>query len=142
MSEERRERQDLNLFSSTLDTRSDVSKGQTAKQAHRARFPNRWERIGSRVRDPESVFENLIPHINEESLREAFKALDETKALGLDGISQAAYGENLEKNLTELVHRIKDGSYKPQSKKDAICLRFISEQIGFFSHNKIFLQVG
>ena len=26
--------------------------------------------------------------------------------------------------------------------KDAICLRFISEQIGFFSHNKIFLQVG
>ena len=76
--------------------------------------PNRWERIGSRARDPEGLFENLIPHINKEPLREAFKALDRMKALGLDGISKAAYGEN----LADLVHRVKNSSYKPQSKVD------------------------
>jgi len=66
------------------------------------------------------LFNNLLTHINEESLREAYKALDGSKALGIDGISKHSYGKNLEENLKELTDRIHKGSYKPQAKKEVL----------------------
>ncbi len=49
---------------------------------------NRWERIGSRALDRDRVFTNLLTHINVETLREGFQALDGTKATGIDGITR------------------------------------------------------
>jgi group II intron reverse transcriptase/maturase len=80
-------------------------------------FLNRWARIRLRARDKEVVFNNLLTHINLETLSEAFRAIDGSKALGIDGISKQDYGRKLEANLEELVDRIHRGTYRPQAKR-------------------------
>ena len=64
------------------------------------------------------VFNNLLTHINLETLSEAFRAIDGSKALGIDGISKQDYGRKLEANLEELVDRIHRGTYRPQAKRE------------------------
>lgn len=90
----------------------------TGKQ--KSLWPNRWERIGSRALEKDVVFNNLLTHINVETLNEAFHALDGKKAAGIDGITKAQYGKKLEKNLKELVRRIHRGSYKPQVRREKL----------------------
>lgn len=63
---------------------------------------------------------NLLTHVNANSLQEAFKTIDGTKALGVDGISKAEYGVNLQENLSDLTERIRRGSYKPQPKREVL----------------------
>ena len=63
--------------------------------------------------DPNRVFTNLIHLFNEESLRACFHELDGKKAIGIDGIDKAAYGENLDENLRNLVERMKRMAYIP-----------------------------
>ncbi len=70
-------------------------------------FPSRWSRIG----------EIFLSHIKVDSLREAFNALDGTKALGVDSISKAEYVKFLEKNLEQ---RIQRESYKPMPKREVL----------------------
>jgi group II intron reverse transcriptase/maturase len=82
--------------------------------------PNRWLRIGFAAQNKGTVFNNLLTHINVETLREAFKALDGSKALGIDGKSKKDYEKNLEANLENLVTRIHKGSYKPQPKREVL----------------------
>jgi len=55
-----------------------------------------------------------------DSFQEAFKALDGTKAQGVDGISKSDYGKNLVENLSNLEQRIKKGTYRPQPKKEIL----------------------
>jgi len=55
-----------------------------------------------------------------DSLWEAFKALDGTKALGVDGISKAEYGKNLQENLSALAQRVQKGTYRPQPKREVL----------------------
>ena len=55
-----------------------------------------------------------------DSLREAFYALDGSKAKGLDGISKSDYNMNLEANLENLCQQIHRGSYKPQNKREVL----------------------
>lgn len=82
--------------------------------------PNRWLRIEYAARKEGIVFNNVLCHINVETVREAYQALDGFKALGIDGISKKVYGENLEANLENLVARIHKGSYKPQAKREVL----------------------
>lgn len=56
--------------------------------------------------DPDKRFECLMHHFNVESLAACFHALDGTKAGGIDGVTKAQYGENLEANLEDLGARI------------------------------------
>ena len=63
--------------------------------------------------DPEMVFTHVIHHFNEESLRACFQELDGKKAIGIDGIDKAKYGENLDENLRNLVDRMKRMAYIP-----------------------------
>lgn len=83
-------------------------------------FQSRWSRIRLRAKEADVKFNNLLTHINKESLGEAFKALDGSKALGIDGISKKEYGRNLETNIEHLVERIHNGSYKPQAKREVL----------------------
>lgn len=83
-------------------------------------FQNRWARIRLTAGSRDVAFNNLLTHINLETLSEAFKALDGTKALGIDGISKQEYGKALETNLSNLVERIHKGSYKPQVKREVL----------------------
>lgn len=63
--------------------------------------------------DPNKVFTHLIHYFNEESLRACFHELNGRKAVGTDGIDKASYGENLNKNLRDLVDRMKRMAYVP-----------------------------
>lgn len=81
---------------------------------------NRWIRISLRAQVKSTVFENLLTHINVETLEEAFKAISGTKALGADGMTKAKYGSALETNLKNLAKRIHDGSYKPMPKREVL----------------------
>ena len=83
-------------------------------------FQNRWARIRLSAGDRDVVFNNLLTHIDQASLREAYKALDGSKALGIDGISKGEYGITLEANICNLVDCIHQGSYKPQAKREVL----------------------
>lgn len=122
MRKERREQQSLNLETDIHSTLSSRKSGDEAsKPAQKLSFlPDRWSRIGLRAQDGSSVFNNIHTHINVDSLREAFKALDGTKAKGVDGISKSEFGKNLEGNLLNLAVRVQRGSYRPKPKREVL----------------------
>lgn len=52
--------------------------------------------------------------VNETSIKEAHRRQLQNKAVGVDGITKAEYGEKLDENVADLINRIKKFSYKPQ----------------------------
>ena len=76
-------------------------------------------RIGEKARkEPETVFTSLYHHITDvDNLRACYGTLKGNKAIGIDGTTKRAYGEQLEKNLAALSKRLKDMAYKPQPKR-------------------------
>ena len=73
------------------------------------------ERIASWARShPEEPLTALMHHFSVENLRACFESLDGTKALGVDGVTKAQYGQNLEVNLEDLHRRLHQMSYRPQ----------------------------
>jgi len=68
-------------------------------------------------RDKRLKFTSLIHHINEGNLARCYQELKRDKACGIDDITVEAYGDNLEKNLTDLVGRLKTKRYRPQPVK-------------------------
>lgn len=74
-------------------------------------------RIGKLAKNKEIVFNNLFQHFNVENLREAFTAIDGSKAVGVDRVTKDQYGRNLQDNLQELVSRLHVGTYRPQAKR-------------------------
>lgn len=118
MSVEERDRQNLNFSTGTQPTHGGEKTEHNEIQGEL--FPNRWLKIGYAAGKKDMVFNNLLTHINEESLLEAFTALDANKAVGIDGISKKKYNENLEENIKNLTQRIHNGSYKPQAKKEVL----------------------
>jgi group II intron reverse transcriptase/maturase len=67
----------------------------------------------------EKKFFNLFCHFTVANFREAFHALDGTKALGVDGRSKSDYMKNLDGHLEELVNRLHKGTYRPLPKRAA-----------------------
>lgn len=114
MHTERRERQNLNRVHSSPSSRRTGRKGSAACNLEL----NSWTRIGLSAKNPEIVFNNLFSHIHVENLRQAFQALDGTKAVGIDGISKAEYARDLDNNLEDLVSRLHIGTYRPQAKRE------------------------
>jgi len=58
--------------------------------------------------------ETLMNRVNEGSLKEAHRRQEQKKAVGIDGTTKAAYGEELDENVAGLIARMKKFSYKPQ----------------------------
>jgi RNA-directed DNA polymerase len=72
-------------------------------------------RIAERARSkPKAQFTSLFHLMTEELLRDSFKRLSASKAAGIDEVTKAAYAENLEANLTDLVGRLHRMAYRPQ----------------------------
>lgn len=113
---ERRERQNLNREHSSSPSRRTGKAGSAACTLEL----NSWARIGLSAKDPEIVFNNLFSHINMENLRQAFNALDGTKAVGIDGISKEQYAKDLDRNLLDLKSRLHIGTYRPQAKREVL----------------------
>lgn len=84
---------------------------------------NSWLRIGLTAKNKELVFNNLFCHFNMENLREAFHALDGTKAVGIDGITKGQYGHDLDGNLNDLLSRLHIGTYRPLAKRGVEILK-------------------
>lgn len=56
----------------------------------------------------------LISRVNKDSLREEHERQERGKAVGVDGVTKAMYGTNLEENLEDLINRMKRFRYRPQ----------------------------
>jgi group II intron reverse transcriptase/maturase len=76
-------------------------------------------RIGEKARrEPELVFTSLYHHICDvDNLRACYDALKADKAVGVDGVTKAEYGENLEENLRDLAARLSRMGYRPGPKR-------------------------
>ena len=66
------------------------------------------------AKDNKMVFNNIghITHLP--MLMKTFAQLDGNKAVGVDGVTKAKYGQNLEENLSQLLKRIRRGTYRPK----------------------------
>ena len=72
-------------------------------------------RIGElSARNKHLVFNNLGHIISIDWLRELYRRLDGSKAIGIDGVTTESYGTKLEENLTDLLKRIRRGQYAPK----------------------------
>ena len=70
--------------------------------------------------DSTMEFKWLMPHFNRVSLISCFRELDGKKAVGIDGITKEKYGENLGRNIDELLKKMKSMSYKPQAVREVL----------------------
>lgn len=81
-------------------------------------LPTKLDRIEARSRqDSKTVFNNLGHVIDLDLLRRCFHSLDGSKALGIDGLTKEKYKENLEKNLQDLLARIRRKAYHPNASR-------------------------
>jgi RNA-directed DNA polymerase len=71
-------------------------------------------------RDPQKQFRSLMHHFNEDSLKDCFNELDGKKAVGIDGMNKEAYGKELNKNIEDLIARMKRMSYRPGPVKQVL----------------------
>ena len=87
-------------------------------------------RIGERARKtPEIVFTSLYHHVTDvDNLRDCYEALDDDKAVGVDGVTKEQYGKNLEENLQNLSDRLKRMGYRPQSRRRSYIPKLGSEK--------------
>lgn len=93
------------------------------KSAARNAFPTQrgdnaltsLQRIGQRAKDkPEEKWTNLLSHIREPLLAEAYQRLRKDAAPGVDEVTWAEYGERLDERLQDLENRVHRGNYHPQ----------------------------
>lgn len=76
------------------------------------------ERIGKiAANKKDTVFNNIAHAVDLDLLRSSYEQLDGKKAVGIDGVTKAAYGINLEDNLQNLLRRIQGNAYKPQASR-------------------------
>lgn len=114
---EPRNQQNLDLIKNTPSAYNRGQKGQSAISPEMAS----WQiRISLKAQDKTCVFTNLMKHINIDTLKEAFKAINGKKALGVDKITKSEYGKNLEENLCDLLKRVANGSYRPLPKREVL----------------------
>ncbi len=67
------------------------------------------------AKDKKCRFNNLLHLLSVENLRDCFYLLKRDRASGIDGITMAEYEANLQRNLEDLVGRMKRWQYRPQA---------------------------
>ena len=63
-------------------------------------------------RDKDARFTALLHHVDLDRLRSAYWAINPKAATGVDGVTWAAYGVDLEGNLQGLLQRVHSGAYQ------------------------------
>ena len=64
------------------------------------------------VRDKEARFTALLHHVDLDRLRAAYRVINPRAAPGVDQVTWAAYGQDLEANLQDLHQRVQQGRYR------------------------------
>ncbi len=81
----------------------------------------RLDRINSAARNnPDQKFKALVQQFTVENLRQAFRSLDGSKAVGIDQITKDHYSKDLEANLHRLADRISCGGWRPQPSREVL----------------------
>ncbi len=81
----------------------------------------RLDRISSAAsRNADQKFKALMPQFSIENLRQAFRSLDGSKAIGIDQMTKDKYAENLEENLYKLCDEIKRGGWRPKPSREVL----------------------
>lgn len=81
----------------------------------RATWSTKLDRISElSAANKKMVFNNIGYLINAGMLKEQYQCLDGNKAIGIDNVTKASYGKNLESNIHSLLQRIRRGTYKPK----------------------------
>ena len=62
--------------------------------------------------DKDARFTALLHHVDVDRLRAAYWALEPKAAPGVDGVTWADYGQDLEENLRDLHARVHRGAYR------------------------------
>lgn len=76
------------------------------------------DRISKRAKfRKDTVFNNIAYVVDLNLLSESYRLLGGQKAIGIDGVTKAFYGEKLEENLQDLLARIRRNAYKPQASR-------------------------
>jgi group II intron reverse transcriptase/maturase len=75
---------------------------------------NAYERIAWQAENHERV-ETLMHYVNKVNLTEEHRQQEKGKATGIDKESKDSYGKELDKNLDDLLARMKRFNYKPQA---------------------------
>jgi retron-type reverse transcriptase len=70
-------------------------------------------------RDKEARFTALLHHVDLDRLRAAYRAIRPQAAPGVDGVTWAAYGQDLEANLHDLHRRVHAGRYRARPSRRA-----------------------
>ena len=78
---------------------------------------------------PKEVFTSLYHHLNKEILLQGYNELSGNKASGIDEVTKASYEKNLENNITSLVKKLKNHSYKPQAVRRVYIPKSDGEQL-------------
>jgi RNA-directed DNA polymerase len=63
-------------------------------------------------RDKDARFTALLHHVTLERLHAAYRAIRPQAAAGIDGVTWASYGQDLEANLGDLYVRVQSGAYR------------------------------
>src|SRR5216684_1315266 len=71
------------------------------------------------IRDKEARFTALLHHVTVSRLRWAYWAISPKAAPGVDGVTWAAYGRDLEANLQDLFQRVQQGRYRASPSRRA-----------------------
>jgi RNA-directed DNA polymerase len=100
------------------DSDSEMGKLMTVQTDDGEQETTKLDRIGKRARyRPDTVFNNIGHVIDLDLLRKCYEELDGKKAIGIDGVTKASYGEKLEGNLQSLLACMRKSGYKPQASK-------------------------
>jgi RNA-directed DNA polymerase len=96
-------------------TEGNADRQSTLRTQGRGGVTQALERIRQAARQRKKErFTALFHHINLELLRDAFLALKQEAAAGVDGVTWQDYAAELESNLTDLHGRVHRGAYRPQ----------------------------
>jgi len=76
--------------------------------------PELWRVAERAKREPDGQFHSLAHLIDVAALERAYGRLRDKAAVGVDGVTKEAYGENLQANLKELHERMKARRYRHQ----------------------------
>lgn len=80
-----------------------------------------WNRISSVSREYcGSSMKNIFYVFNPINFKEGFKALDGSKARGIDNVSKKDYEKNLDRNIEKLLTNLHNGSYVPLPKREVL----------------------
>jgi RNA-directed DNA polymerase len=81
----------------------------------------RLDRINSAARKDENLkFKALSPQFSVQNLRQAFRSLDGSKAVGIDQMTKDEYARNLEVNLQKLEDEISRGGWCPKPSREVL----------------------